>query len=332
MQRLIILILFGLYASNALSATVTVEDEQPFILTAPQLDVLPDTASKTVLDPFTRLNFPLSDAFEIRRRIWNKVRRCEICHSLDLSFSNSYIPLLQGQKREYLYSKIKLFKENPLSRHPFPDFSQSLSQDEMIDISLYYSIQNSLLDLKLVQIDSQWRDEPKELDTSIQACLDCHGRDGNGAGLIPDLSGQSRNYLSYRIREIASDSSKIHIQSDAPVSCAISKVSISQSRWLANKLSLVVDSSRLSRGEQVYGNHCRSCHEKGDSGAPVLSGQVDWMRKLQSGINQYADYASRYKHNYVEELKYQRLSHNQWSDAVHYIVSQSAVENKKGTD
>jgi cytochrome c553 len=332
MQHLILLILFVFYSPFLLSAVEIIEDEQPLIPATPQLDILSDNASKEAIDPFTRLNFPVSDAFEIRRRAWDKVSRCEICHSLEVGYSNSYIPILQGQNREYLYSKIKLFKGNPLSRHPFPNYSQSLSQDEMIDISLYYSIQNSLKDLKLVQIDSQWRDEPKELDTSIQACLDCHGRDGNGVDLIPDLSGQSRNYLSYRIREIASGSSKIHIQSDAPVSCAIGKVSIMQSRWLANKLSLVVDSTRLSRGAEVYRNHCQSCHEKGGSNAPVLSRQFDWMNHLQSGIYHYADYISRHKHKDARELKRKFLSRNQWADAVHFVLSQSGVGDQAGTE
>lgn len=331
MRHFSVFLLCSLYLSIASSLTIQ-QDEQP----SPVVSDLPvqhsDMRREEDFDSLSRLNYPLSDAYEIRRRIWHKVSHCEICHSLELGFSNSYIPLLQGQNREYLYSKIKIFKDNPLSRHPFPGFSRSLSQGEIIDISLYYSIQNNLLDLKLVQLDSNWRDEPRELDTSIHACLDCHGRDGNGAGLIPDLSGQRRNYLSYRIREIAANSSKIHIDSDAPVSCTIGKVNIMQSRWMANKLSVVVDSSRLSRGAEVYSNHCQYCHENRDSAAPVLSAQFNWMSKLKSGINQYAEYTSRYKHNHVEELKYQRLSRNQWSDAMHYVVSKSAVDDNKGTD
>ncbi len=332
MWRLTVFLLSSLYLSIASPLTTPKGEQQ-----SPIFDDIPEQHSEVRpeekrVDPLSRLNYPLSGAFEIRRRIWDKVSRCEICHSLEVGYSNSYIPVLQGQKREYLYSKIKMFKENPLSRHPFPNFSRSLTQDEMIDISLYYSIQNSLLDLKLVQIDSQWRDEPKELDTSIQTCLDCHGSDGNGAGLIPDLSGQSRNYLSYRIREIASESSKIHIQSDAPVSCAISKVSILQSRWLANKLSLVVDSTRLSSGAKVYSNHCQSCHEKEGSNAPDLGSQFDWMNHLQSGIYDYADYISRYKHKDVSELKRKFLSRNQWADAVHYVLSQSGGDDKAGTE
>jgi cytochrome c553 len=328
MQRLFILVLFSFYASLVLSATSIVEDVPIQFQAVAEPDESPQSSDRTTLDPFTRLNYPVSDAFEIRRRIWDKVSRCEICHSLEFGSSNSYIPLLQGQNREYLYSKIQMFKNNPLSRHPFPNFSRSLSQDEMIDISLYYSIQNSLLDLKLVKFDSDWRDTAEEQDSSINKCLDCHGREGNGAGLIPDLSGQSRNYLSYRIREIAGDSSKIHIASDAPISCAIGKVTIKQSRKLADKLSLVVDTTRLSRGADVYSEHCQSCHEKGSSGAPVLSNQFDWVSKLLSGINQYADYASRYKHKQVIELKHELLSRNQWTDAIHYLVSQSGINGK----
>lgn len=328
MHRLIIPVVFGFYSALAQSSVDVVEHASRQLLAVPQMDVLADSPATTAIDPFTRLNFPLSDAFEIRRRIWDKVSRCEVCHSLELGFANSYIPVLQGQNREYLYSKIRMFKETPLSRHPFPEFSRALTQDEMIDISLYYNIQNSLLDLRLVMLDSNRRNATDVSGVSIEKCLDCHARDGNGAGLIPDLSGQSRNYLSYRIREIASDSSKIHIKSDAPVSCDITKVSIGQSRLLANRLSLVVDSSRLSRGAEVYSHYCQSCHDSGDAGAPVLSSQFDWVDKLQAGINQYADYTSKYKHRGMDEFKHQLLSRNQWTDAMHYAVSQSELDDR----
>ena len=324
MQRLIIIIICGLYASTVFSLTQQTAGEQSLTIPSDSAaDLLPSVHTENAPDVLSRLNFPLSGALEIRRRIWDKVSRCEVCHSLDLSFSNSYIPMLQGQKREYLYAKIKAFKAQRMSRHPFPDFTRSLSEDEVIDISLYYSIQNSLLDLKLVQLNAVSQPDAELAAVSITTCLDCHGRDGNGSGLIPDLSGQSRNYLSYRIREIAEGSSRIHLSSDAPVSCNINKVTIRQSQAMAAKLSLVIDSTRLRSGEQVYLANCQSCHEQGAQGAPPLDSQFDWMGKLLSGLNQYADYASRVPHREIFQLKHQLLSRNQWTDALHYVVSQS---------
>jgi cytochrome c553 len=327
MWRLIVLILLSLYLSIASSSTMQQDEASPAVSADLSTSQPAHNEQPKTLDPLGRLNFPISDAFEIRRRIWNKVSFCEKCHALDFSSSNSYIPLLQGQNREYLYSKIKSFRQHPQSRHPFPDFTAALSDDEIIDISLYYWIQQTLTDMKLVRFQGDQDAEPALLKTSIAACLDCHGADANGSNLIPDLSGQSSNYLSYRIREISTGSSRIHLGSDAPVSCMIGSVTIAQSRQLAQKLSMVVDTTRLARGESVYQDNCQQCHENPDSGAPVLNTQINWMEKLSSGLSRYVDVTSRHKHR-SGDTSHHVLSRNQWADALSYVISQSGKSGK----
>jgi cytochrome c553 len=272
-----------------------------------------------------RLHYPLSDLTEISIRIGSRVQHCEQCHSPVMARRNGYLPVLQGQQREYLFSKIMSFKTQRDSRHPFPMYSQKLDWDEVIDIALYYALQPSALRLGLLRIEPGWRQETEEIEHSIAACLECHGNDGNGAGLIPALSGQNPKYLGYRMREISGMGSHVHVYSEAPVSCQIQTINVRQSNQMAARFALVLDETRLVRGQSIFKRWCHSCHDSGGKNAPRLDTGFDWQTRLEAGVSEYAlDSVERpllVHKNHIGTC----LSQNQWADVLHYLLAQVSI-------
>lgn len=165
---------------------------------------------------------------------------CESCHSKVQINGNSYLPILQGQNQEYLFSKILMFKNNARSFHPYPGFLQALTLNEMMEISLFYANQSSNLKYA-VRASAFLIKSDSSNSLNLNLCVECHGVDGNGSAMIPSISGQNENYLGFRIREISGQGSRIHVSHDAPVNCQIPDVNIRQSKQLARQLSTNLD-------------------------------------------------------------------------------------------
>ncbi|MCK5666921.1 MAG: hypothetical protein KAI17_25715, partial [Thiotrichaceae bacterium] len=204
-MRLILLVL--LFFSNGVLAAVNHLSENAD-------DVSPASVSELKI-PVTRLpgdelsllkqlTLKTHSSEENLQHLWNRVKQCEGCHSLDMYARNGYLPILQGQSLEYLFSKLLMFKNNRRSFHPLGSYLESLSNNDLMDISYFYARQQSDLNRTLVPADieitfDQQFDRAGQT-VSIQSCSECHGVSGNGGQLIPSISGQNKNYLSYRIR------------------------------------------------------------------------------------------------------------------------------------
>lgn len=272
------------------------------------------------LDP---LEININSIQRIRQRIWNKVRICENCHTESMHTGNNYLPILQGQNREYLFKKLQTFKKDKKSYHPFPSYTQSLSEDDLADISLFYATQSSNLNKSLVRLGSTADNNASSPALSVDACLDCHGMDGNGARMIPALSGQNTNYLSYRIREIANDDSRVHRLRDEFINCSIGEVTVRQSRELAGRFGVAVDKQRVDRGKAIYQQVCASCHDNGIANAPRLDDVLAASRTLTTGVEQFTRETRRQKANAPYWDAYPSMSVNQWNDVIDYIVDQA---------
>lgn len=263
---------------------------------------------------------------EKRQHIWERVQKCESCHAFKLYAGNGYLPILQGQNQEYLYSKLLMFKNNQRSYHPLGRYIEKLSSQDLMDISSFYADQGSDLKRSLVPVDfpqpEQMSKSERQTVVSIQQCSECHAESGNGGQLIPAISGQNKKYLSYRIREIADNSSRVHFDSEAPVSCKIKDVNIRQSRQLASLLSVVIDTQRADKGAEVYRSKCAECHDVGNDDDSQRLLLDNWSRHLLKGTRLLIhDTLQGNQHRYIRG-KYYSFSQNEMKDAIHYMIFQ----------
>ncbi len=268
-----------------------------------------------------QLKLKIQGAEENSRHLWNKVRPCEGCHAFNKYAGNSYLPILQGQNQQYLFSKLLMFKSDRRSRHPLSRYLELLSVADLMDISHFYAEQRSDLKRTLVLATVKRVDKYDMTDRRqsalIRDCMECHGIEGNGGRLIPAISGQNRGYLSYRIREIADDRSIVHPGSDVPVSCKIKNVTVRQSRQLANLLAIVVDDSRVEHGAAVYKAKCAECH---DDVSQEL--HADWSEKMSQGTRLLVkDVLTGVQHKVVGG-RFLSFSRIEVEDAIHYMIDQ----------
>lgn len=258
-----------------------------------------------------------------------KLNICDRCHDAPLHSENSYLPILQGQQVEYLFAKVLSFKANKRSFHPLRPETQALNVEEIMDISLYYANQSSSLQKSLIlaRFDSQQSVKGEEVSV-LKGCFDCHGSSGNGNHRIPAISGQNENYLGYRIREIASNSSQIHLRSVANVSCNVPDVDLLQSKQLARQLAMVLENDRVLRGEEIYRQNCSRCHEQGNKGAPLLSDKKQWAQRIRQGTRELVKNTVMGKLNMPMWGGNTRLSRNQIKDAIHFMIYQASLSDK----
>lgn len=252
---------------------------------------------------------------------------CDQCHSLEMAQNNRYLPLLQGQNREYLYLKILSFKENRKAHHPFPLNIQRLSENDVMDISLYYANQTSPFADIWASTLYQTYTQPNDIFSLVKRCQHCHGNDGKGMSSIPALSGQNVNYLSYRIREISNNDSKVHIYNETLINCDIPEINIRQSRRLAHLFGLLVNHQRVQKGESVYQKNCAKCHEQGLFDAPITGNTNDWFQRIASGTE------ALFKNLQVGRNRdfhfgSSPVSYQQRLDALHFMISEIAVSDR----
>ena len=255
-----------------------------------------------------------------------EIRLCDQCHSLEMAQNNRYLPLLQGQNRDYLYLKIMSFKRNKKARHPFPMNIQRLSEGDVMEISLYYSDQNSSFADSWASSLFEKNSKPNDIFSLVKRCQHCHGNDGKGMASIPALSGQNVNYLSYRIREISNNDSKVHIYNDELINCDIPDMNIRQSRRLAHLFGLLVNHQRVQKGEKVYQKNCAKCHEQGLFDAPITGNTDEWFQRMASGTETLFKniLAGRSRDFHVQGYP---VTYQQRLDALYFMISEIAASD-----
>jgi len=316
-----LLVLPGLFfCSGVLAAVINLQSEQIDDI-ASTVDVPVTKSPEAELSFLKQLSLKTHSSEEDRQHLWKRVKSCEGCHSYQMYTGNGYLPILQGQNLEYLFSKLLMFKNNRRSHHPLGRYLESLSSQDLMDISYFYAEQ--LSDLKRNLVSAKLSDQIDSSGVaSIDGCAECHGVAGNGGQLIPAISGQNKNYLSYRIREIADEQSRVHFTSDAPLSCKITDVNVRQSRQLASLLSVVVDQQSVAQGEEVYRLKCVQCHGA-EQDSEVSSAQAtDWTRHLLQGTRLLV-YKTQFgnQHKFIENRDVS-FSLNEMKHAIHYMIDQ----------
>ena len=139
-----------------------------------------------------------------------KVATCAACHGMDGVGILPLYPNIGGQGETYLYKQILEIKEGTRVVPEMQAFTLALSDQDMMDISAYYSAQpktvngSSAVESVPFNLDAEqflslgeMMFRSGNLETGVPACSGCHSPSGNGnfpAG-YPALSGQKPEYI-----------------------------------------------------------------------------------------------------------------------------------------
>ncbi|MBT3548681.1 MAG: cytochrome c4 [Gammaproteobacteria bacterium] len=137
---------------------------------------------------------------------------CVACHG-EAGVSPSPVwPKLAGQHESYLSAQLHEFKKGPDGKRNnaiMYGISVALSSEDIDDLSAYYSSLSKSIgttadkSFKLGQ--NIYRGG--NMEYKIQACIACHGPngDGNGPAAIPVLSGQHAEYVYLQLKNFQKD-------------------------------------------------------------------------------------------------------------------------------
>jgi cytochrome c553 len=140
------------------------------------------------------------------------VHVCSSCHGIDGRSVNPTFPNLAGQQKEYLETQLKSFRDHTRAdphAHTYMWGMAARLSDETIDgLATYFSSQHPAAGTS---------QDPAETSAGLKiftegipahdvpACQACHGEQAEGAGAIPRLAGQHRNYLRGQLEVFASN-------------------------------------------------------------------------------------------------------------------------------
>jgi len=136
-----------------------------------------------------------------------KSAACIACHGDDGVSINPVWPKLAGQHASYIASQLYEFRNGPNGKRNnavMHGIALTLSDADIEDLSVYYaSLNNSIgvTDDKYVKLgESIYRGG--NLEYKIQACIACHGPNGQGnlPAAIPSLSGQHSIYIYNQLK------------------------------------------------------------------------------------------------------------------------------------
>ena len=136
---------------------------------------------------------------------------CVACHGQDGISVSPIWPKLAGQHKSYLTSQLHEFKKGPEGKRNnaiMYGISVALSDEDIDDLSAYYeSLDKSIgttADDSFELGQNIYRGG--NMEYKIQACIACHGPngDGNGPAAMPVLSGQHAEYIYSQLKNFQS--------------------------------------------------------------------------------------------------------------------------------
>ncbi len=113
---------------------------------------------------------------------------CGYCHGKDGNSVKNYIPNLAQQNAEYLLKQFVMFSGGERKSYVMQQLSKSLSEQEKINLSLYYS------SMQVAVVDEVGGSQQGH-DKYQGFCFACHGEKGLGNKDLPRLAGQKKEFL-----------------------------------------------------------------------------------------------------------------------------------------
>ena len=149
------------------------------------------------------------------------VSACSACHGADGNSLVGIWPSLAGQNYKYLLKQLRLIKSGDREIIEMIGQLDNLSDQDLKDISAFYSVQNNLIG----QVEKDKLELGRKLyysgnlEKGVPACTACHSPRGlgNAPAAYPLLSGQQPDYVAKALKDYRSgerlneDPSKIMI-------------------------------------------------------------------------------------------------------------------------
>ncbi len=140
-----------------------------------------------------------------------KSATCAACHGSAGVSINPEWPKLAGQHAKYLETQLYEFQKGPdgtRNNAIMYGIALALSKEDIEDISAYYAS----LDVSIGLTDDAYLKDGQNIyrggnmEYKIQACMACHGPNGQGNSLagIPSLSGQHSEYIYQQLKKFQS--------------------------------------------------------------------------------------------------------------------------------
>ena len=140
-----------------------------------------------------------------------KSATCAACHGSAGVSMNPEWPKLAGQHAKYLETQLYEFQKGPdgtRNNAIMYGIALALSKEDIEDISAYYAS----LDVSIGLTDDAYLKDGQNIyrggnmEYKIQACMACHGPNGQGNSLagIPSLSGQHSEYIYQQLKKFQS--------------------------------------------------------------------------------------------------------------------------------
>lgn len=126
-----------------------------------------------------------------------KAQVCAACHGAEGNATNSALPSLAGQPRQFIVQALFMFREGTRKNEQMSPFAESLSNADMNDLALFFSAQ------KLAAPARKPNAEHAALARTVAArnnCMACHTPTLVGQQHIPRLAGQNKAYLLEQLK------------------------------------------------------------------------------------------------------------------------------------
>lgn len=127
-----------------------------------------------------------------------KAEICAMCHGP--RNTQAFMPMLDGQTREYLVAQLKAYKEYRRHDPAMQTNAASLSERDMRDIAEYFAARKPIRWTGTVDPGSVADGRAK---AQALQCSGCHKPDFSGDKAVPRLAGNRPRYLALQITHIA---------------------------------------------------------------------------------------------------------------------------------
>lgn len=174
MKRLLTVICFGIAASVSLSAT------------ADSVEELVSAMGQRLAD------MSLLNESVIRGGM--RVRLCQYCHGKDGISVKERVPNLAQQNPVYLLTQFEYFRTDKRKNKVMNELAKGLTDEERINIALYYASQQPKAESSLVSVNSLSYRRGEDIYKTV--CINCHGKAGYGEQLLPRVAGQNVSFLT----------------------------------------------------------------------------------------------------------------------------------------
>jgi len=123
-----------------------------------------------------------------------RVRLCQYCHGKDGNSVRSGVPNLAEQNPIYLLTQFEYFRTDKRKNKTMNELAKGLTQDERVNVALYYASQKVVIDTELKNVSSVSYKSGEKIYKNI--CINCHGAKGYGEQTMPRIAGQKSAFIT----------------------------------------------------------------------------------------------------------------------------------------